>query len=92
MKKILVIQPIHEAGIELLKSNPNYEFEVVENIVNAICRQTSRKPMDARTMSAGDFGFLRHFLTCLSFVRTTVWLCGASFGSVVVEDEDIFLS
>ena len=32
MKKILVIQPIHEAGIELLKSNVNYEFEVVENV------------------------------------------------------------
>ena len=32
MKKILVIQPIHEAGIELLKNNQNYEFEVVENI------------------------------------------------------------
>ena len=32
MKKILVIQPIHEAGIELLKKNPDYEFEVVENI------------------------------------------------------------
>jgi len=31
MKKILVIQPIHEAGIKLLESNPNYEFEVVEN-------------------------------------------------------------
>ena len=32
MKKILVIQPIHEAGMELLKNNSNYEFEVVENI------------------------------------------------------------
>ena len=32
MKKILVIQPIHEAGIKLLESNPNYEFEVVENV------------------------------------------------------------
>jgi len=32
MKKILIIQPIHEAGIELLKKNPDYEFEVVENI------------------------------------------------------------
>ena len=32
MKKILVIQPIHEAGIELLKSNSDYEFEVVENV------------------------------------------------------------
>ena len=32
MKKILVIQPIHKAGIELLKNNSNYEFEVVENI------------------------------------------------------------
>ena len=32
MKKILVIQPIHEAGIELLKNNQNYEFEIVENV------------------------------------------------------------
>ena len=32
MKKILVIQPIHEAGIELVKNNPDYEFEVIENI------------------------------------------------------------
>jgi D-3-phosphoglycerate dehydrogenase len=32
MKKILVIQPIHEAGIKLLETNPNYEFEVVENV------------------------------------------------------------
>ena len=32
MKKILVIQPIHEAGIELLKNNSNYEFEVVEKV------------------------------------------------------------
>ena len=32
MKKILVIQPIHEAGIKLLESNPNYEFEIVENV------------------------------------------------------------
>ena len=32
MKKILVIQSFHEAGIELLKSNTNYEFEVVENV------------------------------------------------------------
>ena len=32
MKKILVIQPIHEAGIELLKDNSNYEFEIVENV------------------------------------------------------------
>ena len=32
MKKILVIQPIHEAGIELLKKNPDYEFEVIEKI------------------------------------------------------------
>ena len=32
MKKILIIQPIHKAGIELLKKNPDYEFEVVEKI------------------------------------------------------------
>ena len=32
MKKILVIQPIHEAGIELLNNNLDYEFEIVENV------------------------------------------------------------
>ena len=32
MKKILIIQPIHEAGIELLKKNLDYEFEIVEKI------------------------------------------------------------
>jgi D-3-phosphoglycerate dehydrogenase len=31
MKKILIIQPIHEAGIELLKYNNNYEFEIIED-------------------------------------------------------------
>jgi hypothetical protein len=41
--------------------------------------QTSRNPTDARTMSAGDFGFLRHFLMCLSFVRASV-LLGIGFG------------
>ena len=32
MKKILIIQPIHEAGIELLKNNKNYEYEIIEDI------------------------------------------------------------
>jgi len=31
MKKILIIQPIHDAGIELLKNNNNYEFEIIED-------------------------------------------------------------
>ena len=31
-KKILVIQPIHKAGIDLLENHPKYEFEVIENI------------------------------------------------------------
>ena len=31
-------------------------------------------------MSAGDFVFLRHFLTCLSFVKASVWLGGGSDG------------
>ncbi len=31
-KKILVIQPIHKAGIDLLENHPQYEFEVIENI------------------------------------------------------------
>ena len=31
-KKILIIQPIHKAGIDLLENHPNFEFEVIENI------------------------------------------------------------
>ena len=32
MKKILVIQPIHEEGINLLKDNSDFEYEIVDNI------------------------------------------------------------
>ncbi|MDC3165845.1 hydroxyacid dehydrogenase [Candidatus Pelagibacter sp.] len=32
MKKILIIQPIHEKGINLLKDNSDFEYEVVDNI------------------------------------------------------------
>ena len=32
MKKILVIQPIHEEGITLLKDNSEFEYEVVDNV------------------------------------------------------------
>ncbi len=32
MKKILIIQPIHQEGIKLLQNNSEYEFEVIENI------------------------------------------------------------
>ena len=32
MKKILIIQPIHEEGINLLKNNSNFEYEVVDNV------------------------------------------------------------
>ena len=31
-KKILIIQPIHEAGIKLLTDNSNYEYEILENL------------------------------------------------------------
>ena len=31
-KKILVIQTIHEAGIQLLKENSNYEFEIIDDV------------------------------------------------------------
>ena len=33
-KKIIIIQPIHEAGIKLLKENSNYEYEIVEDLDN----------------------------------------------------------
>ncbi len=31
-KKILIIQPIHKVGIDLIKNNPNYDYEIIENI------------------------------------------------------------
>ncbi len=31
MKKILIIGSIHNHGIDLLKGNKNFEFEVVDN-------------------------------------------------------------
>ena len=31
-KKILIIQPIHNVGIELLKSFSDYEYEIIENV------------------------------------------------------------
>ena len=33
-KKILVVQNIHNDGIQLLKENPNYEFEIIEDATN----------------------------------------------------------
>ena len=32
MKKILIIQPIHEEGIYLLKDNSDFDYEIVDNI------------------------------------------------------------
>ena len=58
MKKILIIQPIHEAGIELLKYNNNYEFEIIEDAeisnlkskivdCDAVSIRTANLPADA---------------------------------------------
>ena len=38
-KKILIIQPIHKAGIDLIKNNPNYDYEIIENIDNKDIKQ-----------------------------------------------------
>jgi D-3-phosphoglycerate dehydrogenase len=32
MKKILIIQNIHEKGLEIFKNNPNFNFEVIEDV------------------------------------------------------------
>ena len=58
MKKILIVQPIHEKGMELLKSNSNYTYEVVEDLsvenvkqkiidVDAVSLRTSILPAEA---------------------------------------------
>ena len=38
-KKILIIQPIHKAGIDLIKNNTNYDYEIIENIDNEDIKQ-----------------------------------------------------
>ena len=38
-KKILIIQPIHKAGIDLIKNDPNYYYEIVENIYDKDIKQ-----------------------------------------------------
>ena len=30
-KKLLIVQPIHKDGIELLKNNSNFEYEILED-------------------------------------------------------------
>ena len=34
-KKILVIEKVHDMGMELIKNHPNYEFEVTEDVTEA---------------------------------------------------------
>ena len=48
MKKILIVQPIHEKGMELLKSNSNYTYEVVEDLS---VENVKQKIIDADAMS-----------------------------------------
>ena len=38
-KKILVIQNIHKAGIQLLKENSNYEFEIIDDVKIEILKE-----------------------------------------------------
>ncbi len=37
-KKILIVQPIHKAGIELLENNSNYDVELIENIDDKVIK------------------------------------------------------
>ena len=47
-KKILIIQKVHEKGMELLKSNSNYTYEVVEDLS---VENVKQKIIDADAMS-----------------------------------------
>ena len=31
-KKILVVQKIHEEGIKLIENNPDFEFDLIDNL------------------------------------------------------------
>ena len=48
MKKIVIIQPIHEKGMELLKTNTNFSYEVVEDLS---IENVKKKIVDADAVS-----------------------------------------
>ena len=53
MKKILIIKPIHESGIKLLKENVNFEYEVIDNVEEDYLK-TKIKDFDAITVRTSN--------------------------------------
>ena len=52
MKKVLIIQKIHEEGIKLLENKPNYTFEVIDS-------EEMIEKIDENWRNSGKFGKIR---------------------------------
>ena len=57
-----------DTNLKIRKAPTKLELEMQVKMLKQANDQTSRKPTDAWTMYAGDFGFLRHILVMM-FVR-----------------------
>ena len=90
MKKILIIQPIHESGIELLKNNINYEFEIIEDTeisnlkskivdCDAVSIRTANLPAEA--INAAE-----------NYIYSAEWMWLQVFEYGEIEDADIDIS
>ena len=53
MKKVLIIKPIHESGINLLKENINFEYEIIDNVEEDYLK-TKIKDFDAITVRTSN--------------------------------------
>ena len=53
MKKILIIKAIHESGIDLLKENVNFEYEIIDNVEENYLK-TKIKDFDAITIRTSN--------------------------------------
>ena len=54
MKKVLIIEDIHQSGIKLLENNKNFSFEIVNNIEKNFLKNKI-KDFDAITLKTFKF-------------------------------------
>jgi len=54
MKKVLIIKNIHSSGIQLLKKNKNFTYEIIENIENNLLKE-KLKDCDAVSLKTSKF-------------------------------------
>ena len=63
-KKILIIQPIHTAGIKLLENNSDYEFEIVENTDYVLAKYRSNNKYQRNYIGDSIINSIGDILCC----------------------------